>query len=266
MLMKISHQQLAVKTRNRWGRQRSAAVVALVILLHISVVYFISLGEIKRPNVVKPQMIEVQIIQLPPPKPVQKPVIIKPPEPPKITQTPTKPPAPAVEKTIPKVSKPNPNPAPPEQTVQDIPQTTVKPTATSVEKVVVSETSTINSTIAKNSNSSDSPSHQKTTSTAPPSDSSSDKAASTESRSGCSAPTYPEESALNGDQGTTTLALLIGENGKVLDAKIDRSSGFADLDRAAKKALSLCTFQPATRQGQLQQSWAKLSWKWQLKD
>lgn len=258
MLMKISHQQLAVKTPNKWDRQSSAAVVAVVILLHASVVYFISLEEINRPVVVKQQTIDVKIIQAP----VPPPVITKPPEPPKLTKQPPQP----VEKTTPKVSKASTKPSPStlqKLPKQDIPQSPAKPTSTpvsSTEQAVIAETT------ATNSNAAERHSSQKTANAAPANSGSSNKAASTESRSGCSAPEYPEESALNGDEGTTTLALLISENGKVLDAKLDQSSGFADLDRAARKALVRCTFQPATRHGQPQQSWAKLSWKWQLKD
>lgn len=89
---------------------------------------------------------------------------------------------------------------------------------------------------------------------------------STSSRSGCSAPKYPEASIDNEESGTVTLALLINEDGKVIDSKIDKTSGFKALDWAAQKALSLCTFKPASTDGKPEKSWTKLQYVWKLSD
>ena len=45
------------------------------------------------------------------------------------------------------------------------------------------------------------------------------------------------------------LSFLIDVDGKVLDSKVDRSSGFRRLDEAARAGLGLCKFKPATLNG-----------------
>lgn len=80
----------------------------------------------------------------------------------------------------------------------------------------------------------------------------------------CVRPDYPAKAARNGDTGTVSLALLIGVNGKVSDAKVERSSGFKELDRAAVAALSMCTFKPATTDGVPEPAWSKMAYVWSL--
>jgi protein TonB len=82
--------------------------------------------------------------------------------------------------------------------------------------------------------------------------------------SGCDLPDYPAAAARRGDAGTTTLALLVGADGRVGSARVEHSSGSRDLDRAAINALSLCKFKPATNNGVPQASWAKLAYAWKL--
>jgi protein TonB len=81
---------------------------------------------------------------------------------------------------------------------------------------------------------------------------------------GCALPDYPAAAARRGDTGTTTLALLVGADGRVSSARVEHSSGSRDLDRAAVNALSLCTFKPATNNGTPQAGWAKLAYVWKL--
>jgi len=81
---------------------------------------------------------------------------------------------------------------------------------------------------------------------------------------GCALPDYPAAAARRGDSGTTMLALLVGADGRVSSARIERSSGSRDLDRAAINALSLCTFKPATTNGVAEAGWAKLAYVWKL--
>lgn len=80
----------------------------------------------------------------------------------------------------------------------------------------------------------------------------------------CVRPDYPAQAARNGDTGTVSLALLIGVNGKVSDAKVERSSGFKELDRAAVAALSMCKFKPATTGGVPEPAWSKMAYVWSL--
>lgn len=82
----------------------------------------------------------------------------------------------------------------------------------------------------------------------------------------CAKPDYPKTSLRNGDTGTVQLALLIGTDGKVADSRIERSSGFRDLDRAAQAGLSLCKFKPGTVDGVAQQSWTRMQYVWSLNE
>jgi periplasmic protein TonB len=80
----------------------------------------------------------------------------------------------------------------------------------------------------------------------------------------CVRPDYPAKAARNGDTGTVGLALLIGVDGKVSDSKVERSSGFKELDRAAVAALSMCKFKPATTDGVPEPAWSKMAYVWSL--
>jgi periplasmic protein TonB len=81
---------------------------------------------------------------------------------------------------------------------------------------------------------------------------------------GCALPDYPAAAARRGDTGTTTLALLVGADGRVSSSRIEQSSGSRDLDRAAINALTLCRFKPATNNGVAESGWAKLAFVWKL--
>lgn len=80
----------------------------------------------------------------------------------------------------------------------------------------------------------------------------------------CAAPSYPPNSARNGDSGTVGLALLIAPDGRVSDARVTSTSGFRELDRAAIAALSLCTFRPASTNGVPESAWGKIAYVWSL--
>lgn len=80
----------------------------------------------------------------------------------------------------------------------------------------------------------------------------------------CSKPDYPKNALRNGDTGTVMLAFLIGADGKVADARVEKSSGFRELDRAAQAGLSLCRFKPGTVDGMPQPSWTKMQYVWSL--
>jgi len=81
---------------------------------------------------------------------------------------------------------------------------------------------------------------------------------------GCALPDYPSSAARNGETGTTTLALLVGADGRVSSARIQQSSGSRVLDRAALNALSLCKFKPAMSKGAPEAGWAQLAYVWKL--
>ena len=80
----------------------------------------------------------------------------------------------------------------------------------------------------------------------------------------CAKPDYPSASRRMEEEGTVTLKFLIGVDGKVMQADIEKSSGFTRLDEAARNALSKCQFRPGTVDGKPEQSWASIKYTWRL--
>ncbi len=78
----------------------------------------------------------------------------------------------------------------------------------------------------------------------------------------CVAPPYPINAYRNGQAGTVLLALLVASDGRVVESKVQKSSGSSELDKAARNALSLCKFKPA--EGQSEPTWANLSYVWSI--
>jgi protein TonB len=75
---------------------------------------------------------------------------------------------------------------------------------------------------------------------------------------------YPKASLMNEEQGTVTMMFLVKPDGTVADSKIDKSSGFKNLDKAAIKALSACKFKPGTKDGAPAETWTKVDYAWKL--
>ncbi|MFC0351440.1 energy transducer TonB [Undibacterium danionis] len=80
----------------------------------------------------------------------------------------------------------------------------------------------------------------------------------------CEKPEYPASSIRNAEEGTVNLAMLIGLDGRVLESKVEKSSGSRALDKAAIQGLSLCKFKPGSIDGVPEKSWAKLQYVWTL--
>lgn len=66
------------------------------------------------------------------------------------------------------------------------------------------------------------------------------------------------------EEGRVVLRLLISAEGRVVESKIDKSSGFSRLDEAARQALVLCRFKPATTDGQPVQSTLVIPYRFEL--
>jgi protein TonB len=84
--------------------------------------------------------------------------------------------------------------------------------------------------------------------------------ASLDTKTPCEKPEYPRASLVNEEQGTVVLSLLVGTDGKVSDSKVEKSSGFKNLDKAAMK-ISQCKFKPLSGG---KQDWAKFEYAWKL--
>ncbi len=80
----------------------------------------------------------------------------------------------------------------------------------------------------------------------------------------CAKPDYPSASRRMEEEGTVTLKFLIGVDGRVLQADVEKSSGYPRLDEASRNALSKCQFRPGTVDGKPEQSWTTIQYKWRL--
>lgn len=90
-----------------------------------------------------------------------------------------------------------------------------------------------------------------------------DSVATIDPKAPCDKPEYPRASLVNEEQGTVVLSLEIGVDGKVVDSKVEKSSGFKNLDKATMK-LAACHFKPVTQDGKPVQTWAKFEYVWKL--
>ncbi|MFC0250542.1 energy transducer TonB [Massilia consociata] len=79
----------------------------------------------------------------------------------------------------------------------------------------------------------------------------------------CARPEYPSEEAAQQHRGTVQWRFLIGADGWVVDAKLDKSSGYPALDEAARSALVKCRFKPPlTRDGKPARAWVPVQYVW----
>ena len=80
----------------------------------------------------------------------------------------------------------------------------------------------------------------------------------------CEKPEYPSASRRLEEEGTVSLRFLVGVDGKVIQAEVEKSSGFKRLDEAARAGLSRCAFKPATVDSKPEQGWATMKYTWRL--
>lgn len=80
----------------------------------------------------------------------------------------------------------------------------------------------------------------------------------------CREPPYPLASRRENETGIVRLSILIDVDGRVLDSKVERSSGYRRLDEAARAGLALCNFKPATIDGKAVRSWEPFAYEWKL--
>lgn len=78
----------------------------------------------------------------------------------------------------------------------------------------------------------------------------------------CSRPVYPEEDARQKNAGTVTLQFLIGPDGRVLESKLQKSSGYPGLDEAARSGLAKCRFKPPMVDGKPVRAWTAVQYVW----
>lgn len=76
--------------------------------------------------------------------------------------------------------------------------------------------------------------------------------------------TYPKTALMNEEQGVVTMQFLVSAAGKVVESKLDKSSGSKTLDKAAMTAVSGCKFKPGSKDGAPVQTWTKVEYAWTL--
>jgi len=84
--------------------------------------------------------------------------------------------------------------------------------------------------------------------------------------SSCKRPQYPTASFGAGETGVVLLRFLVDPEGKVAKSIVERSSGYPRLDEAARTALELCKFDPATLDGNATSAWSALEYVWTIRD
>ncbi len=75
---------------------------------------------------------------------------------------------------------------------------------------------------------------------------------------------YPKASLMNEEQGTVSMSFLVNADGTVADSKLEKTSGYKNLDKAALKSISACKFKPGTKDGTPAQTWTKVDYAWKL--
>jgi protein TonB len=203
--------------------------IAVVILIHALVVWAIASGLGTRMVTKVAEAVETKIVEeVKPPPPKEVP----PPPPPPEMKAPPPPFIPPVEVNVQQ-------PPPPQNVIASA--TNVKPATTESQKPAPAAAP------------------------APPAPASAPvRQAAVADFNTCAKPEFPKASLRNEETGTVTVSFLIGVDGRVVDSKITKSSGFRDLDKAAQQAIGKCRFKPAMVDGKPEQAWQPVQYVWTL--
>lgn len=79
-------------------------------------------------------------------------------------------------------------------------------------------------------------------------------------------PRYPVSARRNGEQGTVTLRVLVDREGMPASVAVEKTSGFAPLDNAAREAVRAWRFAPARRGNQAVEAWVLVPVVFRLED
>jgi protein TonB len=78
----------------------------------------------------------------------------------------------------------------------------------------------------------------------------------------CTVPNYPVSWQDDNLMGNVRLAVLVGADGSVQDAKVVKSSGHRLLDRASLRAGYTCKFGASSKNGDSTSFWTTVQYKW----
>ncbi|TFW14966.1 energy transducer TonB [Duganella callida] len=216
-------------THNEKSTGKNFTGITIVVLLHLLVAYGIVTGLGKRLVAKMVAPVETKIIEeVKPPPPKELP----PPPPPPEMKAPPPPFIPPVEVNVQQ-------PPPPQNVIQNA--TNVKPPTTEIQKAPPAPPA------------------------APPGPPKTGvRTAAVVDFSTCAKPEWPKSSLRNEETGTVQLSFLIATDGHVADAKVVKSSGFRDLDKAAVNGISKCRFKPGTEDGVPKEGWQQMQYVWTL--
>ena len=93
----------------------------------------------------------------------------------------------------------------------------------------------------------------------------SDPSVATANFASCDKPVWPEAALAAKRTGEVTLGFDVDAAGKIMDSRVLRSSGHADLDEAARVGISKCTFKAGMKDGQPVKSSMRMKYIWTLK-
>jgi len=86
---------------------------------------------------------------------------------------------------------------------------------------------------------------------------------STHQKSGdCVVPNYPTTWQEDGIQGNVRLAVKVGADGEVHEAKVVESSGYRALDKASLRAGYSCKFGAGSKNSDSASEWTTVQYKW----
>ena len=80
----------------------------------------------------------------------------------------------------------------------------------------------------------------------------------------CAKPLWPEGASARKEEGTVTLSFTVGTDGKAKSSEVVKSSGFTDLDEAARTGIEKCSFKAATQAGKPFESKMQMQYVWVL--
>lgn len=80
----------------------------------------------------------------------------------------------------------------------------------------------------------------------------------------CAPPEYPRASLSNEEKGVVVVGVLVAVDGKAVETKVEKSSSYRNLDRAAAAAFSKCKFKPASKDGKPDQQWTSITFEFKL--